>query len=67
MQRFNLEQNIARLFHVLAHFLFTIKEMKQDCYHQKVTPESECMSCLTSYQTNQTLGSYEMNKFQGNL
>ena len=51
MQRFNLEQNIARLFHVLAHFLFTIKEMKQDCYHQKVTPESECMSCLASYQT----------------
>ena len=30
------EQNIWRLFHVLAELLFTTSETEQDYYHQKV-------------------------------
>ena len=33
---YNLEQNIYRLFHVLAQFLFTTSETEIDYYHQKV-------------------------------
>ena len=32
----NLEQNIWKLFHVLAQFLFTRREIELDYYHQKV-------------------------------
>ena len=32
----NLEQNICRLFHVLAQYLFTISETELEHYYQKV-------------------------------
>ena len=32
----NLGQNICRLFHFLAQFLFTTSETEPDYYHQKV-------------------------------
>ena len=32
----NLGQNICRLFHVLAQFLFTTSETELDYYHQRV-------------------------------
>ena len=34
----NLGQNIRRIFHFLAKFLFTISETEPDYYHQKVSP-----------------------------
>ena len=34
---YSLEQNIWRLFHVLAQFLFTLSETKLNYYHQKVS------------------------------
>ena len=33
--RYNLEQTIWRLFHVLVQFFFNTSEMEQDYYHQK--------------------------------
>ena len=33
---YNLGQNICRLFHFLAQFIFTTSEIKLDYYHQKV-------------------------------
>ena len=33
----NLGQNIRRLFHVLAKFVFTKSETELDYYHQKVS------------------------------
>ena len=32
----NLRQNISRLFHFVAQFLFTTTETELDCYHQRV-------------------------------
>ena len=32
----NLGQNICRLFHFLAQFVFTTNETELDCHHQKV-------------------------------
>ena len=32
----NLEQNICRLFHVLAQFLLTASETELDYYHQEM-------------------------------
>ena len=34
--RYNLGQNICRLFHFLGHFPFTTSETQLDYYHQKV-------------------------------
>ena len=34
---YNLGQNIWRLFHVLAQFLFAAGEMELDYYHKKVS------------------------------
>ena len=33
---YNLGQNICRLFHFLAQFVFTTSETEVDYYHQKV-------------------------------
>ena len=33
---YNVEQNIRRLFHFLAQFLFTTRETELDYYHQKM-------------------------------
>ena len=33
---YNLKQNIQRLFHFLAQFVFTTNETEVDYYHQKV-------------------------------
>ena len=38
----NLEQNICRLFHVLAQFLFTISETELEYYYQKVAVSKRC-------------------------
>ena len=35
--KYNCGQNIWRLFHVLAHFLYTTGETELDCYYQKVS------------------------------
>ena len=34
---YNLGQNIRRLFHFLAKFVFTTSETELDYYHQKVS------------------------------
>ena len=35
--KYNRGQNIWRLFHVLAHFLYTTGETELDYYYQKVS------------------------------
>ena len=44
--RSNLGQDISRVFHILAQFLFTAGETAR-----LLSPEGECTSCLTSFQT----------------
>ena len=38
-QSYNLGQNIRRLFHFLAKFIFTTSETELDYYHQKVSAQ----------------------------
>ena len=37
--RHNLRQNICRLFHVLAQFLFTTSATELDYYHQRMNAQ----------------------------
>ena len=54
--RYNLEQTVWRLFHVLAQFLFTTSEAEQDYSHQKVNVRI----------MSQELGFSKIRKFQEN-
>ena len=35
-EKYNLEQNICRLFHFLAQFLFSASDTELDYYHHRV-------------------------------
>ena len=62
----NLGQNICRIFHFLAQFLFTTSETKLDYYHQKVNVQVAYQVAEQLKAENpRKLGNFEMLGFNG--
>ena len=66
---YNLEQNICRLFHVLAQFLFATSETEPDYYHQKENVSGVASGVAERLKTLRKLGNFkkipEMLRFDG--